>query len=63
MLMKPGPGKSLDKGKMKFRLRSCQSTLSLALGRKKIKVIFFKTTHKKLIDHCTSGSAPFYSTV
>ena len=54
----PELGKSLYRGKVHYRLCSCQSTLSLAVGKKEIKVVFFKTTYKKLIDNCTYVSAP-----
>ena len=38
------PGKSLYRGKVHYRLCSCQSTLSLAVGKEENKSFFFKTT-------------------
>ena len=37
-------------GEGALRLSSCQSTLSLAIGKEENKIVFFKTTYKKMID-------------
>ena len=55
----PYSGKSLYKGKADYRLCSCQSTLSLAVGKEENKKSrFSKQLIKKLIDNCTSSSQP-----